>query len=298
MRQLFQTVVVLSLTLGTPCIIFAQGGGAAASPPPQLPAGTPLAGPLIPYVPQSAERPAVPAGNGWRQGRHRLHAENHSFAVPCDALSPLPSEKGGQAQRADGITAVPTASSHPTPATPPQPAEGNMGTLPQAVQNGTAAPAQPVEGAPVGQPASAGASAHSGAAPAPQAAGEDKPHQPLHSDMGRAAEDCTDALTAWLSQMTPDEQTRARHIMDEAAPRLRGLKDSLRAKMKELQALTYGQETDPQILPALGQELQQLRRQLGQEFMQMNLRLVEAVGRPLPPPPGRGFRSLSNAVPE
>ena len=107
-----------------------------------------------------------------------------------------------------------------------------------------------------------------------------------------------ESLAAWLERMPQEQQVRARAIMEEFFPRLRHLKHQLRAKMRELQVLTYGRETDPQALPALGQELQRLRRQLGQELTSMNHALIREVGSPLPFPPGRGYSSLSRAVPE
>ena len=107
-----------------------------------------------------------------------------------------------------------------------------------------------------------------------------------------------ESLAAWLERMPQEQQVRARAIMEEFFPRLRHLKHQLRAKMRELQVLTYGRETDPQALPALGQELQRLGRQLGQELTSRNHALIREVGSPLPFPPGRGYSSLSRAVPE
>ncbi|MDD2966384.1 MAG: periplasmic heavy metal sensor [Desulfovibrionaceae bacterium] len=105
-------------------------------------------------------------------------------------------------------------------------------------------------------------------------------------------------LKQWLAQLSPEQRQQATLILQDASPVIRDIKHQMDQKMHQLEALTFCRETDPQALPALGQELQELRSRLKEEISTVNRRLQKTVGHPLPEPRGRGYSAIAKIVPE
>ena len=101
----------------------------------------------------------------------------------------------------------------------------------------------------------------------------------------------------WLEQLPPNQQNKARRIIDDARPRVRELRGRIREKMAELESLSYDQGTSPDTLPRLGRELQQLRDALRASLMDVDERLRREVGVSLGPPASRGCRMSHAGIP-
>ena len=99
---------------------------------------------------------------------------------------------------------------------------------------------------------------------------------------------------AWREQLTPEQRAVADAIIDEARQRLRALRQQVRDKVRELKGFAYAEQTDPDVLPRLGRELQGLRDELHREIMTVRQRISEATGVSLGDHPGRGCSNLSN----
>lgn len=99
---------------------------------------------------------------------------------------------------------------------------------------------------------------------------------------------------AWREQLTPEQRAVADAIIDEARPRLRALRQQVHDKVRELKGFAYAEQTDPEVLPRLGRELQGLRDELHREIMAVRQRISEATGVSLGDHPGRGCSNLSN----
>ena len=99
---------------------------------------------------------------------------------------------------------------------------------------------------------------------------------------------------AWREQLTPEQRAVVDAIIDEARPRLRALRQQVHDKVRELKSFAYAEQTDPDVLPRLGRELQGLRDELHREIMAVRQRISEATGVSLGDHPGRGCSNLSN----
>lgn len=107
--------------------------------------------------------------------------------------------------------------------------------------------------------------------------------------MGRYLGDVQD-MDAWLEQLSPTQQAKARVIMDEVRPRIRELRARIRDTMAELESLSYDQGTSPETLPRLGRELQLLRDELRATLLEMDKRMLRETGVSLGSPMSRGCR--------
>lgn len=94
------------------------------------------------------------------------------------------------------------------------------------------------------------------------------------------------------SQISPEQQAIADTIMDEARPRIQELHQKLHDKMMELKTFSYDKDTDPEVLPRLGRELQALRDALRAELQVLDTRLEQEAGFNVRPRSGRGCSGL------
>ncbi|MDO5536415.1 MAG: hypothetical protein Q4F72_02640 [Desulfovibrionaceae bacterium] len=101
-----------------------------------------------------------------------------------------------------------------------------------------------------------------------------------------------DKLYQCLDDLPEDRQARASEIVSESLPALQAIDARISLKMDELKAVTYSDEADAETLPKLGMDLQRLRNEMRDALMQVNLRLMREVGVQMPPPAGRGCRSM------
>lgn len=92
--------------------------------------------------------------------------------------------------------------------------------------------------------------------------------------------------------LTQEQQGAVDRIMDEYRPRIQALHQQLHDKMMELKGFSYAKDTDPEVLPRLGRELQELREALREELRTMDSRLAQEAGVTLRPRSGRGCSGL------
>ena len=94
------------------------------------------------------------------------------------------------------------------------------------------------------------------------------------------------------AQIPPEQQALVDAIMDEARPRILELHKQLHEKMMELKSFSYDKDTDPEVLPRLGRELQTLREALRAEIQTLDTRLEQEAGVSTRPRSGRGCSGL------
>lgn len=97
-------------------------------------------------------------------------------------------------------------------------------------------------------------------------------------------------LDAWLRGLPPWQQVKAQAVVDAYSPRIQDLRRRITGKKAELARLRYSQSSDPDSLPRLGRELQDLRDELRGLLMEAGRRLEAEAGVPLPRPRSRGCR--------
>lgn len=88
----------------------------------------------------------------------------------------------------------------------------------------------------------------------------------------------------WLHGLSPEQRLKAQAIMADHERQVRDLRHRIMQKKRELEHLCYAQDTQPETLPRLGRELQQLRDELRALFLradqQMRAEVGVAPGRP------------------
>lgn len=92
--------------------------------------------------------------------------------------------------------------------------------------------------------------------------------------------------------LSPEQRVQAEHILKEARPRLRELTKKIHDKMLQLKSFVYDKDTDPEVLPRLGRELQTLRNELRQALHALDQRLEREAGVLPPRRRGRGCAAL------
>lgn len=103
----------------------------------------------------------------------------------------------------------------------------------------------------------------------------------------------------WEGTISPAQHEKAEQILAEARPKLTLLRQDMMAKMQELKSLSYNNQTDPEDLARLGQQLQQQRDELLQELRALDKRLRSEVGENvrLRGYHGRGCAALTETSP-
>ena len=97
----------------------------------------------------------------------------------------------------------------------------------------------------------------------------------------------------WLAGLPPDQQQKARVILEEERPGIQDLHYRIRCTMQELESLNYDNDISPDALSRLGWELQQLRDQLHAAYQRVCERMRREVGVEFVRPGRRGCRSIS-----
>lgn len=98
---------------------------------------------------------------------------------------------------------------------------------------------------------------------------------------------------SWLAGLAPDQQRRARVVLEEERPVIEDLHAQIRRKMRELESLNYDNDIPPDALPRLGWELQQLRDRLYAAYQRVCDRMRREIGVDFVRPGRRGCRSIS-----
>lgn len=99
--------------------------------------------------------------------------------------------------------------------------------------------------------------------------------------------------SAWLNELTEEQRKDVERIVAEARPRLYELRRQMRDKMVELKSFAYDQNTDPDVFPRLGRELQTLRDALHKEIQALDQRIEDEVGVSVHGRRGRGCSGLA-----
>ncbi|WP_299392875.1 hypothetical protein [uncultured Desulfovibrio sp.] len=97
----------------------------------------------------------------------------------------------------------------------------------------------------------------------------------------------------WLAGLPPEQQQKARIILEEERPAIQELHYRIRCKMQELEGLNYDNDIRPDALSRLGWELQKLRDQLHDAYQRVHERMRQEVGVEFVRPGRRGCRSIS-----
>lgn len=129
------------------------------------------------------------------------------------------------------------------------------------------------------------------AAPTPAATGD---HLAAKSNDWRepsrkSEEKYVSAIRDWLESLKPFQRERARQILREAHPTMRALRTAIREKKLQLASMSFDHDTNPEILPRLGQELEALRRTLRTKLDALGKRLRYEAGVSMGPLEGDGF---------
>lgn len=110
-----------------------------------------------------------------------------------------------------------------------------------------------------------------------------------HEPSRRSEERYVQAIRKWLDSLQPGKREQARQILREAHPSLRDLRIAIREKKSQLATLTFDQDTSPEALPRLGQELQDLRNALRGKLQGLADRLRDELDVSMGPLGGDGF---------
>lgn len=78
--------------------------------------------------------------------------------------------------------------------------------------------------------------------------------------------------------ISPEQHEKAEQIIEEVRPQLTELRQEMMAKMQELKALSYNNQTDPEDLAKLGRQLQKQRDELLRALRALDTRLQHEVG--------------------
>lgn len=97
------------------------------------------------------------------------------------------------------------------------------------------------------------------------------------------------AIRQWLSTLPDEKRQLARKILREAHPVLESLRVAIREKKAQLAAISFDQNTKPETLPRMGQDLQKLRTSLRNELEKLGDRLEDEAGVSMGPLGGDGF---------
>lgn len=82
----------------------------------------------------------------------------------------------------------------------------------------------------------------------------------------------------WLQSLPPDQQDKARAILEEARPGIEETRWRIHQKREELAHFDYAADSSAETLSRLGWELQDLRDHLRLQLSQLENRLLEEVG--------------------
>lgn len=97
-------------------------------------------------------------------------------------------------------------------------------------------------------------------------------------DGHRPGEDKLYNCSLWEGNPSSEQHEKAEQILAEVRPQLTELRQEMMAKMQELKALSYNNQTDPEDLAKLGRQLQKQRDQLRQALRDLDKRLQQEVG--------------------
>lgn len=97
---------------------------------------------------------------------------------------------------------------------------------------------------------------------------------------GQVAQAETSDYAAFLSEYTlsPEQDQRARAVLNEAEPRVKELYTAISATRKQLHSLSIDSSSKPDDLEHLGERLLDLRNRLRAELDALNIRLEHEVG--------------------
>jgi len=128
-------------------------------------------------------------------------------------------------------------------------------------------------------------------------------HVVLASEETPSHEDAAQTLSQWIENLPSVQQGAARRILDDVRPRARELRRSIEEKMKELEQFSYSRGTEPNTLPQLGRELQDLRDALMCLIRKTRQRMRDEAGITMEMPRTRSYgrvlaRPAPNAAPE
>lgn len=105
----------------------------------------------------------------------------------------------------------------------------------------------------------------------------------------KSEEKYVSAIRDWLDSLEPFQRERARQILKEEHPTMRALRTAIREKKLQLASMSFDHDTNPEILPRLGQELEALRRTLRTKLDALAKRLRYEAGVSIGPLEGDGF---------
>ena len=97
----------------------------------------------------------------------------------------------------------------------------------------------------------------------------------------------------WLAGLPPEQQQKARVILEEERPGIQNLHYQIHCKMQELEGLNYDNDISPDALSRLGWEWQKLRDQLHAAYQHVYERMRQEIGVEFVRPGRRGCRSIS-----
>lgn len=105
----------------------------------------------------------------------------------------------------------------------------------------------------------------------------------------KSEEKYVSAIREWLDSLKPFQRERARQILREEHPTMRALRTAIREKKLQLASMSFDHDTNPEILPILGKELEALRRTLRTKLDALAKRLRYEAGVSMGPLEGDGF---------